>query len=88
MPASRIPLLDFGVPDIFCSGLYRVDHMSGNNFRFVFYTEEFPGDEMRWVKSAGLILPLHSIEPGMKMTAHVITEKPLLFDAGKVQRMM
>jgi hypothetical protein len=81
---ERAPLVDYGnVPDVFCSGIARIDRLGGNNFRFIVYAEEFPeGGGRQWVTVGRLIWPLSALASAIKVTSDAITAEPVMIEAG------
>jgi hypothetical protein len=71
--SDRVPLTEpVVIPDIFASGLARIEDIGGGNFRFTFYTNQrstvYPDERSEHIVVERLIMPLSAVQQAVQAT--------------------
>lgn len=80
-------LLDTNCPDTFCSGIAKIDRLSGNLLRLVIYSEHPTANGKEWVVVAKLIMSASIVPSAVRQIAFAIGERGAEF-SDTVTRLM
>lgn len=74
-----------GVPDVFASGLGKIEKLSSGIVRLTFYVEETrPDGSIEHRVVARILRDRASLGNSIMAIAHLIAEEPLMADRGKI----
>lgn len=80
------PLVEFAhCPDIFASGLARIEKLSGGVLRFVFFADQITdeGQHERHVV-ARLVIPISEVPKAVRQTLEAINDTPFIAENGEL----
>lgn len=72
-------------PDLFASGLHKIEHIGGGNLRFIFYVVSMAnGVPQRVPLDRGLIMPIESVPEGIGKTLMALGRQVAVSASGKL----
>lgn len=89
MPELNEPptVIDCHCPDTFCSGIARIDRLSGDLLRFIIYAENYTPHGKEWMVVAKLIWPASAIPLAIRQASFALAERGTEL-VGDVARLM